>query len=271
MLNKFWGAQQPQQRPQEGNNESCYPPSVGSSQSPGSSRPGTPSPSSSGNFGVQRPTDRASSVSRVSPAEAAGIITAIKDKSLEELRDLLCHQDGYHNLLLSLEPVKTQNKVRDDLRNETLQLARENLEKEPRIMELRNQCRIIRTTELAAAQEKLHELERRKEELLKFYSPASLLHRLQGGAALLALNLGTGGVVDRTVFPNLGNSDYIKPFLRRPDDAMRKTEEESENLDKQLLEGEIDLAAFVQKYKKLRQSYHKRALTHLAAKTSITG
>lgn len=233
MLNKFWGAQQPQQRPQEGNNESCYQPSIGSSQSPGSSRPGTPSPSSSGNFGVQRPTDRASSVSRVSPAEAAGIITAIKDKSLEELRDLLCHQDGYHNLLLSLEPVKTQNKVRDDLRNETLQLARENLEKEPRIMELRNQCRIIRTTELAAAQEKLHELERRKEELLKFYSPASLLHRLQ--------------------------------------DAMRKTDEESENLDKQLLEGEIDLATFVQKYKKLRQSYHKRALTHLAAKTSITG
>lgn len=230
MLNKFWGAQQ---RPQEGNNESFYPPSVGSSQSPGSSRPGTPSPSSSGNFGVQRPTERASSVSRVSPAEAAGIITAIKDKSLEELRDLLCHQDGYHNLLLSLEPVKTQNKVRDDLRNETLQLARENLEKEPRIMELRNQCRIIRTTELAAAQEKLHELERRKEELLKFYSPASLLHRLQ--------------------------------------DAMRKTDEESENLDKQLLEGEIDLATFVHKYKKLRQSYHKRALTHLAAKTSITG
>uniref|UniRef100_A0A0V0HI67 Putative vacuolar protein-sorting-associated protein 37-like n=1 Tax=Solanum chacoense TaxID=4108 RepID=A0A0V0HI67_SOLCH len=233
MLNKFWGAQQAQQRPQEGNNESFYPPSVGSSQSPGSSRPGTPSPSSSGNFGVQRPTERASSVSRVSPAEAAGIITAIKDKSLEELRDLLCHQDGYHNLLLSLEPVKTQNKVRDDLRNETLQLARENLEKEPRIMELRNQCRIIRTTELAAAQEKLHELERRKEELLKFYSPASLLHRLQ--------------------------------------DAMRKTDEESENLDKQLLEGEIDLATFVHKYKKLRQSYHKRALTHLAAKTSITG
>ncbi|KAG5583038.1 hypothetical protein H5410_053665 [Solanum commersonii] len=255
MLNKFWGAQQ---RPQEGNNESFYPPSVGSSQSPGSSRPGTPSPSSSGNFGVQRPTERASSVSRVSPAEAAGIITAIKDKSLEELRDLLCHQDGYHNLLLSLEPVKTQNKVRDDLRNETLQLASksgyffetrgffikqidsesalfagENLEKEPRIMELRNQCRIIRTTELAAAQEKLHELERRKEELLKFYSPASLLHRLQ--------------------------------------DAMRKTDEESENLDKQLLEGEIDLATFVHKYKKLRQSYHKRALTHLAAKTSITG
>ena len=100
-------------------------------------------------------------------------------------------------------------------------------------MELRNQCRIIRTTELAAAQEKLHELERRKEELLKLYSPASLLHRLQ--------------------------------------DAMNKTDKESESLHRQFLDGEIDLTTFVQKYKKLRYSYHKRALTHLAAKTSVTG
>lgn len=42
------------------------------------------------------------------------------------------------------------------------------------------QCIIIRTTELAAAQEKLRELERKKEEILKFYSPASLLRQLQG-------------------------------------------------------------------------------------------
>merc|ERR1711971_1394000 len=109
----------------------------------------------------------------------------------------------------------------------------ENLEKEPQIMELRNQCRIIRTTELAAAQEKLNELERQKEESLKFYSPASLLQRLQ--------------------------------------EAMNKTEEESENLHRQLLDREIDLGAFVQKYKKLRTTYHKRALIHLAAKTSSTG
>lgn len=45
------------------------------------------------------------------------------------------------------------------------------------------QSRIIRTTELAAAQEKLHELEKQKEELLKFYSPASLLQKLQGDNA----------------------------------------------------------------------------------------
>ncbi|GMP84795.1 hypothetical protein CsSME_00038178 [Camellia sinensis var. sinensis] len=126
-----------------------------------------------------------------------------------------------------------KHQLRDELRKETLQLARDNLEKEPRIMELRNQCRIIRTTELAAAQEKLNELERQKEETLKFYSPKSLLNRLQ--------------------------------------EAMNKTDEESEILHRQLLEREIDVGVFVQKYKKLRSTYHRRALTHLAAKMSLSG
>nr|GMC63331.1 vacuolar protein-sorting-associated protein 37 homolog 1-like [Ipomoea batatas] len=223
--------QQAQPHPQEIPTESWYPSSVVSS--PSSSRPTTPSPSSSGSFSVSRPSDRQNSASHVSPAEAAGIIAVLKDKSVEELRKLYSDKDAYHNFLLSLEAVKTQNNVRGELRNETMQLARENLEKEPRIMELRNQCRIIRTTELAAAQEKLHELERRKGELLKFYSPASLLRRLH--------------------------------------EATNKTEEESDTLHRQLLDQEIDLSAFVQKYKKLRQAYHKQALTHLAAKTSITG
>nr|POE85975.1 vacuolar protein-sorting-associated protein 37 like 1 [Quercus suber] len=123
--------------------------------------------------------------------------------------------------------------LRDELRKETLQLARENLEKEPRIMELRNQCRIIRTTELAAAQEKLNELERKKEETLKFYSPQSPLQRLQ--------------------------------------DAMNKMDEESENLHKQLLDRDVDLGTFVQKYKNLRTTYHRHALIHLSAKTSSIG
>ncbi|KAL8516781.1 hypothetical protein ACS0TY_015150 [Phlomoides rotata] len=211
--------------------ESWYPPSVVSS--PSSSRPTTPGASSSSSFGFSRPNDRPSSLSNVSPAEAAGIIAMLKDKSVDELRNLLSDKDAYQNLLYSLEPIKTQIRVRDELRNETLQLARENLEKEPRIMELRNQCRIIRTTELATAQEKLHDLERNKGETLKYYSPSSLLHRLQ--------------------------------------DAMNQTDEESEALHRQLLDREIDLPTFVQKYKKLRNTYHKRALTYLAAKTSASG
>ncbi|KAJ6407533.1 hypothetical protein OIU84_010925 [Salix udensis] len=99
-------------------------------------------------------------------------------------------------------------------------------------MELRNQCRIIRTTELAAAQEKLNELERQKEELLRSCSPASLLQMLQ--------------------------------------EAMQKTDEESEALHRQFLDKEIDLGSFVMKYKNLRTTYHKRALIHLAAKASPT-
>ncbi|KAK2982586.1 hypothetical protein RJ640_009239, partial [Escallonia rubra] len=221
--------QQAQPRPQEISTDSWYPPSV---SSPNVSRPSTPGSSSSGSF-VQRHSDRPHSLSHVSPAEAANIIVFLKDKSVDELRKLLSDKDAYHHFVLSLDPVKTQNKVRDDLRNETLQLASENLEKEPRIMELRNQCRIIRTTELAAAQEKLNELERQKQEILKFYSPASLLHRLQ--------------------------------------ESMHEIDEESETLHRQLLDREIDLAVFVQKYKRLRNTYHKRALTHLAAKTSLTG
>lgn len=51
--------------------------------------------------------------------------------------------------------------------------------------------------------------------------------------------------------------------------AMNKVEEESEMLHRQLLDKEIDLQTFIQKYKKLRMIYHKRALLHLAAKTSV--
>ncbi|KAM3689376.1 hypothetical protein ACB098_09G043100 [Castanea mollissima] len=223
--------QQPQPHPQDGSSQSWYPPSVVSS--PNSSHPGTPSSASSSSFCSHKTSDRPQSPSRVSPAEAAGIIAVLKDKSVDELRKLLSDKDAYHHFLLSLDQVKIQNNSRDELRKETLQLARENLEKEPWIMELRNQCRIIRTTELAAAQEKLNELERKKEETLKFYSPQSLRQRLQ--------------------------------------DAMNKTEEESENLHKQLLDRDVDLGTFVKKYKELRTTYHRRALIHLSAKTSSIG
>ncbi|XP_020578709.1 vacuolar protein-sorting-associated protein 37 homolog 1 [Phalaenopsis equestris] len=204
---------------------SWYPPSVG-----GTSHPSTPGSSSI--TGQQRPLDRPLSPSRgqPSPAEAAGIIARLKDKSIDELRKLLNDKETYNSFFNSLEQVKIQNNLRDELQKETLQIARENLEKEPRILELKNQCTIIRTTELAAAQEKLADLQRQKEEMLRVYSPSSLLKTLS--------------------------------------DGMDKIEKESELLHKQLLEKDIDLPTFVQKYKKLRTTYHRRALLHLAAKTS---
>ncbi|KAG1371417.1 putative repressor of RNA polymerase III transcription MAF1 [Cocos nucifera] len=127
---------------------------------------------------------------------------------VDELRKLLTDKEAYNALFNSLDQVKIQNNLRDELRKETLQLARKNLEQEPRIQELKNQSTIIRTTELAAAHEKLSELERQKEETLKLYSPASLVQKLHV--------------------------------------AMNKVEEESEMLHKQLLEKEIDLQTFIQ-------------------------
>uniref|UniRef100_A0A7N0R9H6 VPS37 C-terminal domain-containing protein n=1 Tax=Kalanchoe fedtschenkoi TaxID=63787 RepID=A0A7N0R9H6_KALFE len=223
----FWGSQEPeaQSHPEDTFSQSSwFPSSAGST--PTSSRPSTPSSSSSSGFNFQTPL----SASPVSPAEAARIIDKLKDKSVEELWKLLSDTDAYSQFLHALDQVKVQDSLRDRLRRETLQLMRENLEKEPRIAELRNQCRIIRTTELAAAQEKLSELERQMEETLAAYSPASLLQKLQ--------------------------------------DINNKTEEESEALHRQLLDREIDLPTFVQKYKKLRTTYHRRSLVQIAAKTS---
>ncbi|KAK0585275.1 hypothetical protein LWI29_026058 [Acer saccharum] len=208
----YWSSQEQQAQPcpQDAASQSWYPQSV---VSPNSSRPLTPGSS----YSLQRPTEHPQTPSHVSPGEAAGVIALLKDKSVDELWKLLSDKDAYHQFLLSVDQVKIQNN-----------LAEQNLEKELRIMELRNQCKIIRTTELAAAQEKLNELNRQKEELLKFYSPGSLLQKLQ--------------------------------------EAMNKTEEESEALHRQLLDKEIDIVSFVQKYKKLRTIYH-----HLAEKTSSIG
>lgn len=51
-------------------------------------------------------------------------------------------------------------------------------------------------------------------------------------------------------------------------ESMKETEEESDNLHRQLLDREIDLSSFTHKYKKLRINYHQRALIQLAAKTT---
>ncbi|XP_042414034.1 vacuolar protein-sorting-associated protein 37 homolog 1-like isoform X2 [Zingiber officinale] len=173
---------------------------------------------------------QSSSHGQPSPTEAAGIIAQLKNKSVDELRKLLTDKEAYATFFNSLDLVKIQNNLRDELQKETLQLAKENLEKEPQILELRNQCTVIRTSELAAAQEKLTELERIKEKTLRRCSPSGLLEKLHEG--------------------------------------MNEVDEESEVIHRQLLKKEIDLPTFIQKYKKLRTLYHRRALLHLAAKTS---
>jgi len=113
----------------------------------------------------------------------------------------------------------------------TIQLARKNLENASQIGELRNQCTIIRTTELAVAQEKIDELEKQEKELARL-APASLLEKLK--------------------------------------DAANGTDEESENLQHLLLTGEIELSDFIQNYRSLRILYHQRMLLRLAAMPSVS-
>ncbi|KMT06461.1 hypothetical protein BVRB_7g161300 [Beta vulgaris subsp. vulgaris] len=227
---KFWGShdQESQSRPQEAPPQSWYPPFV--NNSPSYSRPSSAGSNASNSYNLQRPFERPQSPSHVSPAEAAGIISSLKDKSVDELRKLLTDKESYNQFLLALDQVKAQNNVRDELQKEMLELSRSNMDKEPQMVELRNQCRIIRTTELAAAMERQTDLEKKKDDLLKCYSSVSLMHRLE--------------------------------------EEMRKTDKESDDLHSQFLDREIEPGAFLQKYKKLRALYHRRAMTHLAAKTS---
>ncbi|CAM0871832.1 unnamed protein product [Alopecurus aequalis] len=226
----LFGSSQQQQQPepnfQDVPTQSWYPPSVVGS----SSRPSTPT-SSSASPHQRADHQQSSSRGQPSPAEAAGIIARLKDKSVDELQRLLKDKEAYNAFFSSLDQVKTQNNLRGELRKETLQLARENLEKEQRISELRNQCTIIRTTELAAAEDRLADLERQKDEIMRSYSPAALLDKLQS--------------------------------------TMAKLDEESEELHEKFLEKDVDLPTFVQKYKKLRAAHHKCALLHLSGKTSL--
>ncbi|PVH33141.1 hypothetical protein PAHAL_9G577100 [Panicum hallii] len=65
----------------------------------------------------------------------------------------------------------------DELTKETLQLARKNLEKEQRILELRNQVQHCHLHLMK--KDRLTDLERQKDDIMRFYSPAALLDKLQ--------------------------------------------------------------------------------------------
>uniref|UniRef100_A0A0C9S3G7 TSA: Wollemia nobilis Ref_Wollemi_Transcript_29148_1095 transcribed RNA sequence n=1 Tax=Wollemia nobilis TaxID=56998 RepID=A0A0C9S3G7_9CONI len=244
MFKSLWGAQQqsPQQQVPDIPTQSWYPPSV-LSPSTSSSRPSTPSNvSSSGQSPRVRPPavgnsnvdsrPQSPSYSQPSPAAGASIIPLLRDKSVDELRRIVSDKKVYNEFFHSIDQVRDQDALHDELKRETTQLARKNLEKQSQIVELKNQCTIIRTTELAAAQERFHELGKQVQESVSFYAPGVLLERLH--------------------------------------DAANAVDEESENLHRQILAGELDLSNFIQRYKKLRTIYHRRYLTYLAAKASLS-
>lgn len=53
-------------------------------------------------------------------------------------------------------------------------------------------------------------------------------------------------------------------------DAANEADEESENLHRKFLAGEIELLQFIQQYRKQRLLYHRRSLIRMAALSSMT-
>jgi ESCRT-I complex subunit VPS37 len=156
----------------------------------------------------------------------------LHEKSPEQLTRLLNDKDAYSAFLHSLDEVRRLDKISDELRKSTLDESRKNLSKESEIAELRTQCMIIRNTELAASREKFEELDKRYKEVRESCSPQSLLNQLQGAA--------------------------------------NEADEESEDLHRSFLAGEIELLEFIQKYRKHRLLYHRRCLIRMAALSSNT-
>lgn len=162
---------------------------------------------------------------------ASDAVLTLKNKSMDELQRLLSDQDAYTSFLQSADSTGQINSLWSDLLKSNVDLAKHNLEKESEIFQLRNQCNIIRTTELAAAQEKFNEVQSHGRDMESIYAPAVLLERLQ--------------------------------------DAASKADDESEIIYQQLLSEEITVGEFLQSYRKKRYLYHKQVLTRLAAKTSM--
>lgn len=242
MFFKPWGApQQPAQQPAPNiPAQSLYQPSPSPSTS--SAHPSTPNnPSSAGVAPHTRPAvvgssnvesrPQSPSYSQPSPAAGASIIPLLRNKSLDELRKILTDKKVYREVFHSIDQVKDQKALHGELQRETRQLARKNLQKENQMLELKNQCTVIRTSELATAKEKFHALDNRVKEAMSFLAPGVLLERLQ--------------------------------------EAAKAAEKESDDLHQELNDRKIELIDFIQKYKKLRTIYHRRTLLHLAAKHHV--
>ncbi|CAJ1968802.1 unnamed protein product [Sphenostylis stenocarpa] len=77
--------------------------------------------------GSQQHQHGSSSATTSSYTSSAGLVATLKDKSADELRKVLSNKDAYQQLLHSLEEVKIQDNVNDELCKENLQLAGESV------------------------------------------------------------------------------------------------------------------------------------------------
>ncbi|KAG0585340.1 hypothetical protein M758_2G003600 [Ceratodon purpureus] len=210
-----------------------------SRQSTNDSRPSSgvyPPSTSSGSYpgSYQPPTSvpASSSGSYLSSPLKSNSAASLRDKSPEELTRLLNDKEAYNSFLHSLDELGRLNKISEELKKSTIDESKNNLAKESEIAELRTQCMIIRNTELAASREKFEEVEKRYKEVQANCSPTALIRKLQ--------------------------------------DAANEADEESENLHRSFLAGEIELLQFIQRYRKQRLLYHRRSLIRMAALSSMT-
>ena len=102
--------------------------------------------------------------------------------------------------------------------------------------------------------------------MLKFYSSHLLLRKLQGGSNLCFMFYDLCFIFFYVLFTM--KNHLLIYILNSSAEAIDKVDEESEMLHGQLLDNQIDISSFVQRYKKLRVIHHRRALIHLAAKTN---
>ncbi|XP_024394294.1 vacuolar protein-sorting-associated protein 37 homolog 1 isoform X2 [Physcomitrium patens] len=197
---------------------------------------GHPSSTSAGSYtgGYSTPTSASASSSMSYPSNAAppNSVSSLKEKSPEELTRLLNDKDAYNAFLHSLDEVRRLDTIAAELKKSTIDESRNNLARESELAELRTQCMIIRNTELAASREKFEEVDRRYKEVQANCSPSVLLSKLQ--------------------------------------DAVNETDEESENLHREFLAGEIELLEFIQTYRKQRILYHRRSLIRMAMLSSMS-
>ncbi|BDA45046.1 probable vacuolar protein sorting-associated protein 37A at C-terminar half [Coccomyxa sp. Obi] len=189
--------------------------------SPSPQRPSTGSPSV-----VARPP--------VSPSRAPTVPNEFPELatiSMDELTELLCDEAKY-TAFVQKQAAKTHiAQVKAQLRSGNLELARQNLEKESTLAELRNQIAIIRSSEYAAVKESFDEQYKRQQAVIQPLQPAALIAALERAAS---------------------NAD-----------------KDSDQVYDDFLKGQKSVDVFVQEYVKARSLFHQRELKKQAAQQTL--
>ncbi|KAH9306458.1 hypothetical protein KI387_010862, partial [Taxus chinensis] len=132
-------------------------------------------------------------------------LAVLREKTVDELERLLTDEKAYKEFLHSIEQVRQQDALPEEIQNVNAQIDCRIREKETQFLDLTKQCSDRKSIDLPAAQEKFDELKKQAEECNGYH--ASGVENAYGT--------------------------------------------ELENLNEQLLAGELELSDFIEKHKKL--------------------